>query len=188
MPVIQASLIQGYDESTRRQLCERLTDAVMSCIAAPPDGVTVLLHEIPPANYMRGRRSRTPGPPSPGPVACVQGYLQAMERRDLDAAGKFLAPEFRMTFPGGADFSRPEEVVEWARTRYRSIRKTYEGWDESFSAEGWVVFCYGTLSGEWLDGSPFSGIRFIDRFQGLGAQLHRQQVWNDLAEMRPDLS
>ena len=184
MPVIQATLIEGYDEETRRHLCERLTDAVMGCIAAPPDGVTILLNEVPPANYMRGRQSRVPGPPSPGPVACVRAYLDAMERRELDTARSFLAPEFEMTFPGGVVFTRPEEVVSWGRERYRSIRKTYEAWDESFNAEGWVVSCQGTLSGEWPDGTPFAGIRFVDRFQGKGSLLHRQQVWNDLAEVR----
>jgi len=26
------------------------------------------------------------------------------------------------------------------------------------------VYCSGTLIGEWLDQTPFEGIRFIDRF------------------------
>ena len=48
-----------------------------------------------------------------------------------------------------------------------------------------MVYCHGTLQGRWLDGSAFSGIRFIDRFLVQGGLLARQDVWNDLAEHRP---
>ena len=61
MPVVTVTLIEGYDEQTRSELCERLTDAVTATIAAPLDGVTVIINEVPAANYMRGRQERTPG-------------------------------------------------------------------------------------------------------------------------------
>jgi hypothetical protein len=48
-----------------------------------------------------------------------------------------------------------------------------------------VVYCSGTLEGVWLDGSAFSGIRFIDRFEVAGGRIVRQDVWNDLGEMLP---
>jgi hypothetical protein len=35
----------------------------------------------------------------------------------------------------------------------------------------------------WLDGTAFSGIRFIDRFEVAGGLIRRQDVWNDLAEV-----
>ncbi len=38
------------------------------------------------------------------------------------------------------------------------------------------------LAGEWPDGTPFDGIRFIDRFELADGKLARQEVWNDLAE------
>ncbi len=47
---------------------------------------------------------------------------------------------------------------------------------------GAVVYCYGTLNGEWPDGTQFSGIRFIDRFVVKDGLLEDQRVWNDLAE------
>ena len=50
-------------------------------------------------------------------------------------------------------------------------------------ADGGIVYCYGTLSGEWPDGEAFSGIRFIDRFEFAGDLIARQMVWNDLAEV-----
>ena len=48
-----------------------------------------------------------------------------------------------------------------------------------------TVYVYGTLEGVWLDGSPFAGIRFVDRFEIDEAGLIvDQKVWNDLAEAR----
>jgi hypothetical protein len=47
-----------------------------------------------------------------------------------------------------------------------------------------VVYCFGTLYGEWSDGTPFSGVRFIDRFTIKDGLLTDQRVWNDLAERR----
>lgn len=61
MPIIQVTLMEGYDVETRQKLSERLTDAVTDTINAPMDGITVVLNEVPAANYMRGRKSRIPG-------------------------------------------------------------------------------------------------------------------------------
>lgn len=109
----------------------------------------------------------------------VREYLAAMERRDLAAAKACLAPGFFMVFPGGKRFDAVEQLVEAARTRYRSARKTYERYETA----GDAVYCYGTLHGELLDGSPYSGIRFIDRFTVRGGKLVDQNVWNDMAEV-----
>ncbi|HJO72395.1 MAG TPA: tautomerase family protein [Rhodospirillales bacterium] len=46
MPVVTITLLEGYDEETRQTLSERLTDAVRATIAAPLDGITVILHEV----------------------------------------------------------------------------------------------------------------------------------------------
>jgi hypothetical protein len=93
------------------------------------------------------------------PEAVVRQYLDAMERRDLAAARSLLAPGFTMMFPGGKRFDSLEQLVESARKRY------------------------GTLHGELLDGSPYSGIRFIDRFTVRSGKLVDQNVWNDMAEV-----
>ena len=61
MPVIEVTLMEGYPEATRQALLERLTDAVTHTIAAPLEGVTVIIQEVPAANYMRGRQRRVPG-------------------------------------------------------------------------------------------------------------------------------
>ena len=109
----------------------------------------------------------------------VREYLDAMERRDLAAARALLAPGFSMVFPGGKRFDSLEQLVEAARKRYRSARKTYERYETA----GDAVYCYGTLHGELLDGAPYSGIRFIDRFTVRGGKLVDQNVWNDMAEV-----
>lgn len=121
----------------------------------------------------------------------VQRYLALMEERDLERAQSMLAPGFRMQFPGPVTFTSLHQLIEWARPRYRFVRKAYERFDEtsggaaSASIEGGVevvVYCYGTLAGEWPDGRTFDGIRFIDRFTVRGGLLIDQTVWNDLAE------
>ena len=113
------------------------------------------------------------------PEKTVRAYLDAMERRDLAAAKSFLAPGFFMVFPGNRRFDALEQLVESAKGRYRSARKTYERYETA----GDAVYCYGTLHGELLDGSPYSGIRFIDRFTVRAGKLVDQNVWNDMAEV-----
>ena len=113
------------------------------------------------------------------PEKTVRAYLDAMERRDLAAAKTFLAPGFFMVFPGNKRFDALEQLVESAKGRYRSARKTYERYETA----GDAVYCYGTLHGELLDGAPYSGIRFIDRFTVRGGKLVDQNVWNDMAEV-----
>ncbi len=182
MPVIELTLIEGYDADTRMRLGERLTDAVRSVIAAPLDGVTVAIHEVKAESYMRGRKNRRPGNPLPDPIELVRAFLATMEARDLDRAREFLSDDFRMTFPGGAQFTRLEQLIEWARSRYRFVRKTYDRFDVTADAGGPIVYCFGTLAGEWLDGTAFSGVRFIDRFTVRDGFFADQMVWNDLAE------
>ena len=113
------------------------------------------------------------------PEQTVRSYLDAMERRDLATAKSFLAPGFYMLFPGGKRFDSLEQLVESAKTRYRSAKKKYE----RYEAAGNVMYCFGTLYGELLDGTPYSGIRFIDRFTVKDGRLVDQMVWNDMAEV-----
>jgi len=114
----------------------------------------------------------------------VRDYLDAMESRDLEGAKGYLAEGFTMTFPGDAVFSTLDELIAWAKPRYRSIAKKYERFDQTGSDGDDAVYCFGTLYGEWPDGTPFEGIRFIDRFTVKGDKLVDQRVWNDLAEVR----
>lgn len=183
MPVVQVTLIEGYDDEARARLCAALADAVRLVLPAPPEAITVALHEVAPAAYSRGG-PRRPAPALPDAAQLVRAFLERMEARDLSGAQAMLAGDFVMTFPGGVRMTRLADLVDWAKGRYRFVRKTYERFDVAPGAEGPTVYCFGTLAGEWLDGSAFDGIRFIDRFETAGGRLIRQDVWNDMGERR----
>jgi phenylpyruvate tautomerase PptA (4-oxalocrotonate tautomerase family) len=185
MPVIELHVMQGYSADEKTRLCAALTNAVRIVVPAPPEAVTVMIHELDPAGYMRGGAHRSPAPALPDPVSLVRNYLTAMEAREIDTARALLAPGFSMTFPGTAPMTTLEELIEWAKPRYNFVTKTYEGFEAVQSPQdAAVVYCRGTLSGEWPDGTPFSGIRFIDRFEVVDGRLTRQDVWNDIAETK----
>jgi hypothetical protein len=111
------------------------------------------------------------------------GYLRAMEDRDLDRARGFLHPDFAMVFPGNRRMTDLAALVAWSRTRYRLVRKSFDETDLGIDRRGRkLVMLSGMLSGEWLDGTAFAGIRYVDRFVLQDGLLLEQHVWNDLAE------
>lgn len=184
MPIVELTLIAGYTPQDKTRLCAGLTDALRCVIPAPAEAVTVVIRETPATDYMRGRHHRAPAPALPDPVVLVRRYLTLMEARDLDGAEALLAPGFSMTFPGGVTMTRLTELVAWARPRYRFVTKSYAGFELAPSEAGPVVWCHGTLAGEWPDGTAFGGVRFVDRFALSGGLILRQDVWNDLGEVR----
>jgi phenylpyruvate tautomerase PptA (4-oxalocrotonate tautomerase family)/ketosteroid isomerase-like protein len=184
MPMIRITLIEGYDEETRGRLLAGLSAVARTVLDAPPDGIVAAIEEVKPGSYRRGNLPRQPKPVPPTPEQVARDYLAAMERRDLAAAKAYLADGFVMTFPGGKQMRTPEELVEFSRPRYRRVAKAYERFDTVPGMEAATVYCFGTLHGEWPDGRPFDGIRFIDRFTVSGGKLVDQMVWNDLAEIK----
>lgn len=114
----------------------------------------------------------------------VATYLRAMERRDLDVARAMQAPGFTMTFPGANRFTVLEDLVAWSHPRYRKMTKRFERFDEAAAPDGTIVYSVGTLHGEWPDGSPIDGVRYIDRFTVKDGRLVNQNVWNDIADAR----
>ena len=183
MPVIQVTLIEGYDAATRQRLCERLTDAAMATITAPADAVTVFITEVASAGYMRGRTGKVPGlAPRPPAEVCVE-FLKLLEARDLGAARGLIADGFEMTFPGGVNFTSFEDLLAWAAPRYRKIAKSIERVEEAPLGETVAVYITGTLHGERPDGATFNGVRFVDRFTVRSGLIERQEVWNDMGEL-----
>lgn len=183
MPVVELHLIEGYGSDDKRRLGEALTDAVRSIVPAQPEGVVVMIHEMKADGYYRGRGTKTPAPALPDPCDLVRNFLAAMQRRDLNAARDMLGEGFTMQFPGAPIMTTLEELVTWSAPRYRYVEKSYDGIETLQSAgAAAVVYARGTLAGEWLDGSTFSSIRFIDRFEIENRKLTRQEVWNDMAE------
>jgi hypothetical protein len=121
------------------------------------------------------------------PIQLVTDYLRTMERRDLAAAQAMLAPGFYMVFPGGKRFDSLEALVESSKGRYRRAAKKFDRFDVASGPDGTqIVYCLGTLYGELLDGSPYEGIRYIDRFTIKDGRFVDQFVWNDMAEVLRD--
>jgi hypothetical protein len=117
-------------------------------------------------------------------IRFASSYLSAMEARDLKTAAKHLADRVILTFPGGTVFRSITEIVNNSGSRYARVGKTIESWDAFEDRDCWIVYCRGSLHGEWRDGQAFSGIRFIDRFEIGEAGIRRQDVWNDSGEYR----
>ena len=182
MPVIQVTLIEGYSAEARQNLCTRLTDAAMATIAAPAEAVTVYINEVAAPAYMRGRTGKTPGiAPIPPAELCLD-FLAKMEARDLDGAKELIGSDFRMTFPGPKSFTSFDDLLAWAAPRYRKIAKKIDRIEEAPLGETVAVYISGTLFGERPDGTPFEGIRFIDRFDVRWGLIETQDVWNDMGE------
>lgn len=186
MPLVQVNVLPGYSDDIKQQLCSELTWTIQGVTGAAADGISVWLHEVPAQHYQRGGQMRTPAAaPTQTAKALVVDYLAAMEARDLDKARHYLAENFQMCFPGGARFTDLNALVDWSKTRYRFVNKTIDSTQTSYDADTTVVFCHGTLAGEWPDGEGFKGVRFIDRFELEQGRLVRQDVWNDLALSQP---
>ncbi|MEW9921559.1 tautomerase family protein [Marimonas sp. MJW-29] len=185
MPIVELHVLEGYGAEDKRRLGEALTDAVRFVVPAAPEAITVMIHEMPEPHYYRGRTTRGGAAALPDPKELVRSYLAAMEARDLAKAEGMLGECFTMQFPGTVPMTKLKELIEWAAPRYRFVTKTYEGFD-AMQSEGAaaIVYCRGTLSGEWPDGTPFDGIRFIDRFEVEGGKITKQDVWNDMGEVR----
>lgn len=184
MPVVSITLLPGYGAETEQRLVQRVARAARSVIAAPAAGTTVFVNHA--STYQRDGAVRTAGGPAvPDAAGTVQAFLAHMQARDLDAAAGLLAPDFAMRFPGAAPMHRLQDLLPWAAARYRRVAKTYGPIDQCWQDQATVVYCSGTLHGEWLDGTLFEGVRFIDRFEVVDGLIHRQDVWNDLAEVRP---
>lgn len=185
MPVVEIHLIEGYSDAEKERLGHALTAAVQTVVPAPPDAIIVMMHDLPASDYMRGATRRTPAPALPDPQRVVRAYLNAMEARELDQARGYLTDDFVMTFPTGRRMTDLADLIDWSSGRYRFVTKSYERFDTAATLDGPVVYCFGTLRGEWPDGTPFDGVRFIDRFALRAGKLAVQDVWNDLEAVRP---
>jgi phenylpyruvate tautomerase PptA (4-oxalocrotonate tautomerase family) len=183
MPVVEIHLLEGYDADAKARLGAALTNAVRSVVPAAPDLVTVMIHDLPTSDYYRGGVTRQGAAALPDPADTVRAYLDAMEARDLDSAQAMLGDGFTMTFPGAPPMTKLQDLIDWARPRYHYVKKTYSGFD-TVHGDTTVVYCHGTLQGEWPDGTMFGGVRFVDRFELTEGKITRQDVWNDLGEIR----
>jgi len=184
MPIVEAHVLEGYRAEEKSRLKRALTEAIRFVVPAADEAITVLLHEYRSEDYARGGVERSPAPALPDPGKLVVAYLAAMEAREIETAEAMLGEGFAMVFPGTAPMATLAELIEWAKPRYRFVTKTYDAVEAFQNGDVAVVYTRGTLAGEWPDGTAFSGIRFIDRFEVAGGKITKQDVWNDIAEVR----
>lgn len=184
MPVVSVTLVPGYAPEAQARLVSHLSAAARSVVPATEAGTTVFVNEA--STYRRDGRVLTGGDGAtalPDASEVVREFLDAVGRRDFEAARRWLAPGFEMVFPGGVGLRDLDELSAWAAGRYQSVRKHYERFEQVWQGDVTVVFCSGTLQGRWLDGTDFEGVRFVDRFELAAGRIRRQEVWNDLAEV-----
>lgn len=118
----------------------------------------------------------------PKPAEIVREFLRLVEMRDLDQASRYLADDVHITFPGGRTFTNLDDQVRSSQGRFATVRKVFERMDTVDDGGEVIVYASGTLEGTSLNGDPFDGVRFIDRFVVRDGRIVDQKVWNDLAE------
>jgi hypothetical protein len=118
-------------------------------------------------------------------IHTARTFFARLAERDLEGVRMLLDPSFVMTVSGNYRFTDIAEFVAFSGERNGAIRKSPEAYETCRTDEGIAVYCIGTMSGSWLDGSHFEGIRFIDRFLVGGQKILDLQVWSDMSEFRP---
>ena len=115
----------------------------------------------------------------------VEAFLEASMVPDPVRARTFMAPDVKITFTGGRSFDDPAGTAAFNAARYRWVKKKFERTDvvAGGTDDETIVYNIGTLFGEWPDGQPFSGNRYVDRFVVRAGRIVRMDVWNDSAEL-----
>jgi hypothetical protein len=130
-------------------------------------------------------------PPSNGPQTAgdiVDEFLRLVMIPDPDAARRYTAPGLRIRFTGNRAMNDPADTTAFNKARYRWVKKRIERTETVARAagangeDGDVVYSLGTLYGEWPDGTPFEGNRYVDRYVVKDGLIVHMDVWNDSAE------
>jgi len=117
----------------------------------------------------------------------VDEFLRLIMLPDPVAARCHTAPELRIRFTGGRAMRDPTECTAFNAARYKWVKKRIErtetvGASTQHDPEAVVVYSLGTLHGEWPDGTPFEGNRYVDRYVVRNGLITEMEVWNDSAE------
>lgn len=112
----------------------------------------------------------------------VEQFLIASMVPDPETAAQYIAEPLKLTFTGGRQFSHPRESAAFNAKRYKWVKKAMERTDVAPGIGETIVYNIGTLYGEWPDGTPFDGNRYVDRFVVKNGKIVQMDVWNDSAE------
>jgi hypothetical protein len=118
----------------------------------------------------------------------VNEFLRLIMIPDPASASRYTAPDMKIIFTGKRAMRAPAECTKFNASRYKWVKKSIERTDlvlptaaEAALGEI-VVYSIGTLYGEWPDGTPFEGNRYVDRYVVTHGLITQMDVWNDSAE------
>jgi hypothetical protein len=116
--------------------------------------------------------------------AVVEEFLRVIMIPDPAGAKAFAAPGLEIHFTGDRLMHDPGECSAFNASRYKWVKKRFERTDvvAGASAQEAIVYNIGTLYGEWPDGAPFEGNRYVDRYVVCQGKITKMEVWNDSAE------
>lgn len=118
----------------------------------------------------------------------VNEFLRLIMLPDPVAASRFTAPGMKILFTGGRPMSAPADCTKFNASRYKWVKKRIERTETVMAGSNGagpdeaVVYSLGTLYGEWPDGAPFEGNRYVDRYVVKSGLITHMDVWNDSAE------
>jgi hypothetical protein len=118
----------------------------------------------------------------------VDEFLRLVMIPDPVAASRYTAPDLKILFTGKRPMSAPAQCAQFNALRYKWVKKRIERTDvvlsspEEIARGETIVYSIGTLYGEWPDGTPFEGNRYVDRYIVKKGLITEMGVWNDSAE------
>ncbi len=114
----------------------------------------------------------------------VEDFLRIIMIPDPMGARAFTAPDMTIRFTGGRVMREPSDCSAFNAGRYAWVKKRFGRTDVVAGAthDEAVVYSIGTLHGAWLDGMPFEGNRYVDRYVVRNGLITEMEVWNDSAE------
>ena len=118
----------------------------------------------------------------------VNEFLRLIMLPDPIAASRYTAPGMKIFFTGWRAMSEPADCTKFNASRYKWVKKRIERTETVIAGSNgaapdeFVVYSLGTLYGEWPDGTPFEGNRYVDRYVVKAGLITDMDVWNDSAE------
>jgi len=114
----------------------------------------------------------------------VETYLRLHMIPDPDSARAYCAPDLEIRFTGNRLMRDPADATAFNKSRYKWVKKKFGPTHvvAGGTADETVVYQTGTLYGEWPDGTPFEGNRYVDRYVVCHGKIVKMEVWNDSAE------
>lgn len=123
--------------------------------------------------------------PEQAAIDVARTFLDAVASRNLEAAEALTADDFTMIVSGGHRFDNLRSFVAYSATRQKTVAKHTEHFEALAGPHGMTVYCFGTMSGTWLDDSRYEDVRYIDRFVIAHGRISDMKVWSDMADFRP---